>query len=350
VSGRADRAERRNGTTVMAGQDALLQAGVEPGLRFAAVLDGAGGCTDLDWRGVSDRRPTAGCLWIHLERDAPEAQDWVQHRAGIDPVFAEALLAEDSRPRVEPCDNALLIILRGINLCERESVELVPIHLWVEAWRIISLRDADHALSALRDIRIALQSGRGPRGVGGLLVQISEKIVRDLEDVLDEMDGKVERLEEEVMARVSVTLRQELADLRLRAIHLRRYLGPQREALVRLHGEETTLLDRRDRLRLRSVIDRVIRFIEDLDAIRDRTTVLHQDLAAQITERIAQTSNRLTAVAALLLPPSLVAAMLGANVGGIPGHDDPIAFLEMSAIMLVLMALQWLILRRLGWL
>lgn len=329
---------------------AILAAGVEPGLRFAAVLDGNGGCVDLDWQGVAAWRPEQGVLWIHLERDAAQARAWVYNDARVDPVFAEALLAEDSRPRVEVCDEALLIVLRGINLAERDTVELVPIHLWVDAHRVISLRDTAHALNALRDIRIALQAGRGPRGVGGLLVQISEKIVRDLEPVIDEMEEQVERLELDVIGRASENLRQALADVRRQAIHIRRYLGPQREALSQLHKEETALLDRRSRLRIRSVIDRVIRFTEDLDAIRDRTTVLYQDLAAQITERIAITSNRLTAVAALLLPPSLVAGILGANVGGIPGHDNPGAFIEMIAVMLVLMALQWLVLRRIGWL
>ncbi|HYN37995.1 MAG TPA: CorA family divalent cation transporter, partial [Rhodospirillales bacterium] len=78
--------------------------------------------------------------------------------------------------------------------------------------------------------------------------------------------------------------------------------------------------------------------------------ILHEELAAQISEKIALTSNRLTAVAALLLPPSLVAGMLGANIGGIPGQESPLAFWEMSLVMLALMLVQWLVLRRIGWL
>ena len=119
------------------------------------------------------------------------------------------------------------------------------------------------------------------------------------------------RLEDAVIGSASKELRRSLADIRRRAVHLRRYLGPEREALIRLQTEDTRLLDKQDRLRLRCVIDSVIRYLEDMDALRDRTTILHEDLAAQISEKIAQTSNRLTAVAALLLPPSLVAGMLG---------------------------------------
>jgi zinc transporter len=227
---------------------------------------------------------------------------------------------------------------------------LVPMHVWIDQHRAITLRDKHHTLSALRDIRIALQAGRGPRKPGGLLVQFCEKIVRDVAPSIDEMDDEVEKLEDAVSGRASTELRRSLADIRRRAVHLRRYLGPEREALIRLQTEDTRLLDKQNRLRLRCVIDSVIRYLEDLDALRDRTTILHEDLAAQISEKIAQTSNRLTAVAALLLPPSLVAGTLGMNVGGIPGEDSPFAFWALSLLMIVLMGMQAFVLRRIGWL
>jgi zinc transporter len=331
-------------------EESALQAGVEPGLRFASRLDGRGGCTDLDWSGVASWQAEQGFLWIHLERDTPEAQHFIQSGCKLDPLVAEALLAVDSRPRIEPFDDGLLLVMRGINVEEREEVELVPIHIWIDTERLISLRDRCHALSALRDIRMALKSGRGPRSAGTLLVQIAEKIGRDLDPVLDEIDADVEQLEEQILGRASQELRRNLSDVRRRAVHLRRYLGPQREALGRLRNEDTPILTDRDRMRLRSVLDRVIRHIEDLDAFRDRTMILHEDLAAQISENIAKTSNRLTGLAALLLPPGLIAGMLGANIGGIPGQDDPYAFFQMLGVVLVVVVLQYLLLRRMRWL
>jgi zinc transporter len=331
-------------------RDATLQAGTEPGLRFACIINGKGGCEERDWRGIAAWRPEDGFLWIHLERDAPEAIAWVREKGGLDPLVAQALLDEESRPTIESFDNALLLVLRGVNIAEEDEVELVPMHVWIDERRAITLRDKDHALSALRDIRIALKAGRGPRKPGGLLVQICEKIVRDVHPGINEMEDEIEELEDAVIGTASKELRRSLADIRRRAVHLRRYLGPEREALIRLQTEDTRLLDKQDRLRLRCVIDGIIRYLEDLDALRDRTSILHEDLTAQLSEKIAQTSNRLTAVAVLLLPPSLVAGMLGANIGGIPGQDSPLAFWELSALIVLLMAAQAFILRRIGWL
>jgi zinc transporter len=325
-------------------------AGVEPGLRFAALLDKRGGCCELDWQGVHAWEPAQGYLWVHLERDEPEAECWIRERSGIDPLIADILLAEESRPRIEAIGQALLLVLRGVNLAEKETVELVPIHVWIDDQRAVTLRDKAHTLSALRDIRVALQAGRGPKRAGMLLTLIADKIVRDLEPVIDDMEEVMEWLENEVVGTASPQLRHRLADARRQAIHLRRYLLPQRDALFRLRDEETDLVNERDRMRLGGVIDTVARHLEDLDALRERATLLHDELRAVISERIAKTSYRFTAIAGLLLPPSLVAGLLGANVGGIPGQDNPHAFLEVLALIIVLLLLQWALLRRIRWL
>jgi zinc transporter len=329
-----------------------IQTGIQPGLRFAALLDRNGGCRDLDWDGVRAWRPADGFLWIHLERDDPATALWLRNESDVDPLVALALLAEDSRPRVEDVDDALLVVLRGVNVDDASGEpELVPIHIWADSQRVISLRDKAHQLNALRSIRLALLTGKGPRTPGGLVAQIAERIVEHLEIVLDTLEDRVGTLEEECLEEIDgPAVRGRLAQTRRQTVKLRRYLGPQRDALYRIQHDDASWLSDEARLRLREVTDKVIRHIEDLDALRDRATILHEDLSSQISERIASTSNRLTAVAALLLPPSLVAGLLGANVGGVPGSNDPFAFWEVCLIIALMLPALWLLLRRMRWL
>ena len=332
------------------------ECGLEPGLRFACVLNGRGGAVHKSWQEVQEWQPEDGVLWIHLERDDPATERWIMEASGIDPVIGEALLMEDSRPRVEGIDDGLLIVLRGISQISAGheshlggSVDLVPVHLWIDGHRVISLRDKDHQLGALRDIRNANAAGKGPSRPGDLLVGIADKLVKDLEPMLDAMDEEVDCLEDEVLTTAASESRLKISDLRRRAIHLRRYLAPQRDALNRLQREDCSWLTERDKVRLREIIDKVMRYIEYLDSIRDRAIILHEDLSSILNERIARTSNRLTGLAALLLPPSLVAGLLGMNVGGLPGTQDPwgfyIALIFMAGLSL---GVVW-ILRRLHW-
>jgi zinc transporter len=333
------------------GEEATLRFGEQPGLRFASVLDGKGGCRDLDWDGVRAWKPADGFLWIHLERDTPEAQEWILGDSGIERTVGLALLADESRPRVQDVEDSLLVVLRGVNVDpETHEAELVPIHIWAEKTRLISLRDKDNALTALRDIRRQLVRSRGPRSAGGLFVLIAEKIVDHVESILEDLEDEVDELEVTVLGTESIDWRPPLARIRRQAIHLRRYLGPQRDALHRLQNDDATWLHKTDRARLREVTDRVIRFIENLDSIRDRTTILHEDLTARISEEIAKISNRFTLVAAMLLPPSLVAGLLGANLAGIPGNDQPWAFAVLVGAIVAMLPVQWLVLRWMKWL
>src|SRR5262245_54373186 len=112
--------------------------GSEPGLRFALILDGRGGARSLGWAEIAEWQPPDGLLWIHLERDDPASVAWVSDKAAIDSVVAEALLAEESRPRIEGVDEGLLIVLRGVcaTAPDQEApaeLDLVPIHMWIEA-------------------------------------------------------------------------------------------------------------------------------------------------------------------------------------------------------------------------
>jgi zinc transporter len=296
-------------------------------------------------------------LWIHLEREDPATARWLNGSTGLDPVIAEALLAEESRPRVERVEDGLLIVLRGICVVipgqETEmshEQSLVPLHLWAEGDRIITVRDKNRFLTALRDIRQSFERGKGPRRSGDLLVHLADKVVRDLEPLLDAMDEEVDRLEDQLFEADDREVRQDLSRLRRRAVHLRRYLAPQREALTRLEHEDPDWLTERDTVRLREVTDKVARFVESLDALRDRASILHDDLSALNAERIARNSHRLAALAALLLPPSLIAGLLGMNVGGVPGSTVPWAFAEVCGVMAVVSLIILWLLYRIGWL
>ncbi len=335
----------------------IASYGVEPGLRFAVLLDGNGGCRTLDMEAVRRWTPDDGVIWLHFERDHPAAAEWVTTRGGFDPLVADALLEEETRPRVEAIDDGLLIILRGVCAAPPEEAEvrsaeidLVPLHVWADQRRLVTLRDSGHYITALRDIRLALDKGKGPKQTGELLALVSEKLVRDLEPVLDTMDEEVDELDELIFHGEASEVRERLKQLRRRSVQLRRYLAPQRDALNRIEHDDALWLKERDKLRFREVIDKLMRFIEYLDAIRDRTGILHDDLSTVISERIARNSNRLAALAALLLPPSVVAGLFGMNVGGIPGVNDTWAFIIIVGFVAVTSVATLMVLKRINWL
>ena len=318
------------------------------GLIAAYQLDGEGGGQELDWQGISAWQADLGMLWVHLDFTDSVAQQWLLEESGVDQIIAEALLADDTRPRSSQMKDGLLVMLRGVNTNPGADPEdMVSIRIWVEDHRVITTRK--RKLLSIVDVRDAIAKGEGPASPGELLVMLSDRLVSRMSGVIDDIDEDVDRLEHAVVESENPRLRHDLATLRTRVIALRRYLAPQREAMVRLSQEKIPWVTESDRLHLREISDRIIRYVEDLDAVRERAAVVQEELASRLSEQMNNRMYMLSLVAAVFLPLGFLTGLLGINVGGIPGADDPFGFEWVMFLLIVLVALQIWIFKRQRW-
>lgn len=318
------------------------------GLIYGFLLDGSGGGRQLDWDGVRGWQPSDGYLWVHLDRTAPETADWLQREAGVDPLVCQALLAEETRPRALVIQDGVLMMLRGVNLTPgAEPDELVSLRFWIGPSRIITLRHMP--MLGVRDVRVDLQCGRGPRNAADLLVDLIGKIVDRIDHVVGAVDDMVDALEDEVLSGKGRDLRARLAETRRQAARLRRFIAPQRDALVHLANERVSWLDGRHRAQLREIADRVTRLVEELDAASVQAIVNQDELTGRNAEQLNRNTYIFSVVAAIMLPLNVIASFFGMNVGGIPGSNDGWAFWAVVAGFVVLGLVLLVLFRKLKW-
>ena len=328
----------------------MEQTAIQPvhGLIYGFVLDGHGGGRQLDWQGVRDWQPADGYLWVHLDRTAPESVDWLGTEAGIDQLICEALLAEETRPRAVVIHDGVLMILRGVNLTPgSEPDELVSLRFWIGPSRIITLRHMP--MLGVRDVRIELQCGRGPKNAADLLVEMISRIVDRIDHVVGALDDAVDAIEDEVLAGKTRDVRARLAETRRQAARLRRFIAPQRDALAHLVNERVSWLDGRHRAQLREVADRVTRLIEELDAASVQALVTQDELAGRTAEQLGRNTYIFSVVAAIMLPLNVIASFFGMNVGGIPGQEHPWGFWLVVGGFVVIGLAMLILFRKLKW-
>lgn len=318
------------------------------GLIFACLLDGKGGGKKVAWNEVQHWQPVQGVLWLHLEYSDDNVQQWILQESGLDRITAEALLAEETRPRSVLSGNGLLLTLRGINPNPGADPEdMVAVRMWSDGNRIITTRRRRLQVNA--ELATHIDQGTGPKTAGEFVEMLTDILIDRLAVVVDELNDEVDELEEQVLTLESYELRPKLAELRRHVIGLRRYLAPQREATSRLFNEKVSWLDDMDRLRLRETADRTTRLIEDLDLIRERSIVIQEELTSRLSEKMDRTMYVLSIVAAIFLPLGFLTGLLGINVGGIPGSEYNSAFLIFCLILVAVVAVQVWIFRRKNW-
>ena len=283
---------------------------------------------------------------MHLRRDNEAARSWLE-ASGIDSFVIDALTADETRPRCTVHGDGVVLNLRGVNLNPgAEPEDMISVRFWLEHRRIIGVWVRE--LQAVSDLTLSIERNQAPTTPGDLIAKLALRLADRAEPTVAELNERIDVIEDEALGQTSRQPRTELADIRRQAIALRRHMVPQRDALTTLEIEDLDWLSARDRSRIREAADRVTRLGEELEAIRDRAQILHDELMDQRAEAMNKNTMLLSVVASIFLPLGLLTGLLGINVGGIPGAQEPWAFWLVCLVLLVIAVAQFLLLRLFG--
>ncbi len=310
---------------------------------------GQGEAITLDAKGVCGLDPVQpGLVWLHVNCAKDGAQAWIEN-IGVEPLVLRALLAPETRPRCTLHGEGVLMNLRGVNLNTGDEVEdMVSLRMWITERLVITVQM--RRSMAVSDVQNSVARGEGPNSAAELVARLALRLADRAEPVVAGLNEKVDILEDQVLEGISPLTRRDLGEIRRMSIMLRRHMAPQRDALSTFEIEDLPWIKAHDRSRLREATERVTRLAEELDAIRDRAQVVHD----QIMDTRAEAMNRqmlvLSVVAAIFLPLGLITGLLGINVGGIPGAAYVGAFwIVFFGLIVIGLALLWLF-WKLGWL
>ncbi len=318
------------------------------GIIHAAAFQGNNQARPLTAADLAAAASAPGWFWVHLDRGSDNTARILKDDLGLPKLVIRALLAEDTRPRFSQVGEGALLILRGVNLNPgAEPEDMVSLRIWVEKRRIVSVRLRQ--LVAVKETIADIDSGSVPNSPVALAMMIARRLFGLMGPVIADLEDQVDHLEDSTIQEAEPTLRSELTDLRHGTIVLRRYIAPQRDALNQLSLARLDMIDDLLRQEIREVWDQVTRYVEDLDAIRERAAVVQDELTNRIAERLNSNTYVLSLVAAIFLPLGLVTGLLGINVGGMPGVEHPWAFWIVCALLVALGVFGLWLLRRFRW-
>lgn len=325
----------------------------EGGLVFVTKLPGSAKDFTTSQR-LWDRLdvPTDGtALWIHLNRTCDRAKRWLRHESGLKPIVVDSLLAEETRPQSQQFDDGILVILRGVNMNPgAEPDDLIAIRFWIEPGRVITLRQ--FRFSTVAELRASAQNAQAPSTPGALLAAIALRLAHHMGPTVENLEEMVDTIESEMLESEddNPNQRSHLAEIRRQAITYRRYLVPQRDALVGLSMLDSSLLSDQDKMELRIASERVARISESLEETRDRAAVTQDEMRARHEIRMGRTLYLLTIIATIALPLGLITGLLGINVGGVPLADSSTGFVVVCLVMGVIAAIELAIFKYMRWL
>jgi len=292
---------------------------------FSYVLDGKGGGRLPDEASDNDSRP----VWTHIDYSAADARE-VLAGNGLEPYIVDTLIREESRPSAVAVGEGLMVVLRGINRNAGANPEdMVSIRIWIAADRMLSVRQ--RRLIAAKEIADELSEHHGPATVSDLLIAIIERLADGIAMFVDDIEARMESLEDAIDAGASLDIRRDISAVRRQLASVRRYLSPQRDALESLYRLGNKLLDTQQLFAVREQSDRITRYIEDLDLVRERSLVAQEDVMNRISQEQNARTYVFSVVASIFLPITFISGVFGMNTAGLPGLEHEAAFWFVAA-------------------
>lgn len=314
---------------------------------FALVLDGKGGARSLAGDELTDWRPEDGFLWVHLRAEDPGLPALLTQEFGLEHASCDALLDETGHPRLIPRESGTLLVLR--------TLPSLPVYhakpglgLWLKAQRAVSISQEESPVIAR--LQEQLRSGEGPSLPGDFPAALLHLLAVIYRERLKGMLDQVNLLQERVYDEQSRLLQARLSLLRRHAGCLGGLLDDSLRLVDDLLNQDLSWLAGKPHKGIREQRERLHRLLGEMRNLREHLHSLQDEMNGLQDHRLSQRVYQLTVITGVFFPMVFITGLLGVNVGGIPGSNEPDAFWILCLLLTVLGLLGVWLLRRRHWL
>jgi len=262
---------------------------------------------------------TNAFLWVGMhEPDAAELQK-VADALSLHPLAVEDAMSPHQRPKVEPYDDMLFIVLKTLwYVDERDEVETGQVAMFVSRNFVVTVRQgAGVELSGVRhDLeKKAHLLGHGPSAV---VYSVADRIVDGYEDVARELDTDVGEVEESVFSPDRTRDSHRIYVLKREIAEFRRAVTPLKMPMQRFATSGYPFIHSDAAPFFRDIADHVVRVNETIETLDQLLTTAFEAHLARISVDQNEDMRKISAWAAIAAVSTLVAGVYGMNFKYMP--------------------------------
>lgn len=299
-----------------------------------------------------------GFVWLGLHE--PSAEDFadIAEKYGLHALAVEDAVKAHQRPKLERYDDMLFMVLKTAGYIEHDQftatsqiVETGEVMVFLGATYVITVRHGK--LSPLRGLRQRLEAlpellRLGPSAV---LWAVADMIVDEYVVVADAVEDDVDEVEAQVFSpdRGGNNVGR-VYQLKRELLELRRAVTPLESPIRILAERQVKLVPDEMRTYFRDVSDHVSRAGEQVSANDELVTSILQAQLAKISVADNEDMRRISAWAAIIAVPTMLAGIYGMNFDFMPELHWEIGYPLVLVVMVVACTLLYRGFRRNGWL
>ena len=295
-----------------------------------------------------------GLRWINIERPRAVDRAWLEEHFDFHPLDYEDVFSRNQRPKVDEYDGYLFVVLHFPVYDKRVNrLNAAELDIFVGPDFLITL--PNEPLAPLQYVFDRCRTNEDVRedmfnkGAGYLLYKVVDACVDASFPMLRKMGLKLERLEEAIFEEeANREVVRDLSNAKQEIINFRKIVRPQRAALKDLERTKRYVTGELD-IYFDDINDASERVWDMLENFKEVIEGLEATNESVLSHRLNDSIRVLTAFSVIMLPLTLIASVLGMNVG-VPGEGSIHAFWVTIVVMVSVLTGMILWFRRRGWL
>ena len=308
-------------------------------------------CEMADLAAMRERIGPGDFVWVGLHEPTVEEMEEVATAFALHPLAVEDALHAHQRPKLERYGDSLFLILKTLwYVDDDDAVETGEISLFVGDDFVVSVR---HGRGGdLHAARMGLEQRQKVlvHGPSAVVYAVCDQVVDHYEDVAAALTEDVDEVEESVFspdrtqdaARIYV-LKRELAEVR-------RAVLPLRDPIARFTSGMVGGIDAEAGPYFRDVGDHLARVSDTIDALDLLLSTAFDAHLAQISVQQNNDMRKISAGAALVVVPTMIAGVYGMNFELVPSNDWDYGFAFAVVLMIASTGVLLRLFKRSGWL
>jgi magnesium transporter len=301
-------------------------------------------------------RNRRGILWVDFVGEPPENCLPILQGFGFHPLSIDDALQETHVPKLDDWGEYLYLVFNYINIArngEDWDTSLDELDVFLGSNFIVTHHD--HPINAVdstwslcdRDAR-TLQEG-----ADHVLYKITDYLVADYMPVVENIDGAIDQLEDQIFDRPSPHTLEKLFALKRVLLAMRRILLPQREVLNKLARDDYKVIDPKDRVFFRDIYDHLVRLHDLNENLRDLVGGAQDTYLSVVNNRMNEIMKTLTIITVLFMPLTFLTGYFGMNffepLGNLKGWTTSPVFHLTLAVIFIVPIIMYFWMRRRTW-
>ena len=289
-------------------------------------------------------------VWLGLREPNAALLDKIQEEFGLHELAVEDTRSAHQRPKLEGYGDSLFLVLQTAQIY-RNALQFGETHIFVGPRFIVTVRHGTPlSFSRVRE-RCETMPENLAKGPGFALYALMDFIVDHYMPVVDGLQGRFDRLEEDIFKnRFNQQTLEKLYDLKHELLLLRGAATPLLDMcneLTRFHGH---IISEDIQFYYRDIADHVKRINQSIDGMREMLTAAMQVHLALVTVGQNEIVKRLAGWGAILALPTMVFSLYGMNFKYMPELDWPYSYPTVVGCLSVACVFLYWHLKKSGWL